>query len=183
MRIGFVVGQFPQLSETFVIGQMAGLLQRGFAVEVVCNGISDCNLANRQQEPMATLLARSRDWWGAARAVVLAEPGGVWAATWGESEDDPDYVTVATIEEFEPPARMVLTDFRYRAKSGPLPFESTFVTAFTVRPAAEGAILRVSQEGFPAGPEGDEFLASCELGWRDTFAGIRRCLQGTAESA
>ncbi|ASY59428.1 glycosyltransferase [Sinorhizobium sp. CCBAU 05631] len=66
MRVGFVVGQFPMLSETFVIGQMAGLLRRGFQVEVVCNGISDYNFADRRQEPLATLLARTRDWWGAA---------------------------------------------------------------------------------------------------------------------
>lgn len=66
MRIGFVVGQFPQLSETFVVGQMAGLLKRGFEVEVVCNGISDSHPANRVQEPIATLLKRTRDWWGAA---------------------------------------------------------------------------------------------------------------------
>ena len=48
-----------------------------------------------------------RGWWGAARAVVLAEPGGVWAATWGADEDDPDYITAATIREFDPPRRMV----------------------------------------------------------------------------
>lgn len=66
MRIGFVVGQFPQLSETFVVGQMAGLLKRGFEVEVVCNGISDSHPANRGQEPIATLLKRTGDWWGAA---------------------------------------------------------------------------------------------------------------------
>ncbi len=66
MRVGFVVGQFPMLSETFVIGQMAGLLRRGFKVDVVCNGISDYNFADRQQEPLATLLPRTRDWWGAA---------------------------------------------------------------------------------------------------------------------
>lgn len=66
MRIGFVVGQFPQLSETFVIGQMVGLLKRGFEVEVVCNGITDCHLANSGREPLATLLERTRDWWGAA---------------------------------------------------------------------------------------------------------------------
>ncbi|MDK1493481.1 glycosyltransferase [Sinorhizobium sp. 7-81] len=66
MRIGFIVGQFPSLSETFVVGQMAGLLRRGFTVDVVCNGISDYNFADRKQEPLATLLARTRDWWGAA---------------------------------------------------------------------------------------------------------------------
>jgi len=66
MRVGFVVGQFPQLSETFVIGQMAGLLRRGFEVDVVCNGITDYDFPDRKQEPLATLLARTRDWWGAA---------------------------------------------------------------------------------------------------------------------
>ncbi|MCA1404289.1 glycosyltransferase [Ensifer sp. IC3342] len=66
MRVGFIVGQFPSLSETFVIGQMAGLLRRGFEVDVVCNGISDYNFADRRQEPLATLLTRTRDWWGAA---------------------------------------------------------------------------------------------------------------------
>jgi len=29
MRVGFVVGEFPLLSETFVADQMAGLLARG----------------------------------------------------------------------------------------------------------------------------------------------------------
>ena len=37
-----------------------------------------------------------RGWWSAARAIVLAKEGGTWAATWGESEDDPDHVTVAS---------------------------------------------------------------------------------------
>jgi uncharacterized protein YndB with AHSA1/START domain len=117
-----------------------------------------------------------REWWGVARAVVLAEPGGVWAATWGSSEDDPDYVTVAAIRDFDPPRRMVLADYRYRAKAGQLPFRADFVTEFVVAPHPEGSVLRVSQDGFPAGPEGDQFYAACGQGWRDTFAGIRRFL-------
>jgi uncharacterized protein YndB with AHSA1/START domain len=118
-----------------------------------------------------------RQWWGVARAVVLAEPGGVWAAVWGESEDDPDYITVAKIREFEPPRRMVLTDYRYHARTGPLPFEADFVTEFTVVPRGDGAVLRVCQDGFPCGPAADEFYAACEVGWRNTFAGIRRYLE------
>lgn len=118
-----------------------------------------------------------RKWWGAARAVVVPEPGGGWAAAWGASEDAPDYVTMATIREFEPPRRLVLSDYRYRAKSGPLPFEAEFVTEFVVTPQPEGSLLRMSQDGFPAGPEGDGFHAACERGWRDTFAGIRRYLE------
>jgi len=117
-----------------------------------------------------------RSWWGVARAVVLPQTGGVWAAAWGQAEDDPDYITVATIQEFEPPHLMVLGNYRYRAKSGPLPFAADFVTEFAVLPHPTGAILRVTQDGFPIGPEADEFYAGCEMGWRDTFAGIRRHL-------
>lgn len=124
-----------------------------------------------------------RQWWGAARALVLAEPGGVWAAAWGDSEDDPDYVTVATIREFDPPVRMVLSEYRYRSRSGPLPFQADFVTEFTVEPRAGGAALRVSQDGFPTGPEADEFYAACETGWKNTFAGIQRFLSFEAAEA
>ncbi len=117
-----------------------------------------------------------REWWGAARAVVLPEAGGLWAATWGDSEDDPDYVTVATIQAFEPPRRMVLADYRYRAKAGPLPFQAQCVTEFRVAPHPEGALLRVVQDGFPVEGEADEFYIACAQGWLATFAGIRRFL-------
>lgn len=116
-----------------------------------------------------------RQWWGASQAVVLAENGGTWAAIWGD-EDDPDYVTVATIREFDPPQRMVLSDYRYYAKDGPLPFEARFVTEFAVSEHAAGATLRVTQDGFPAGSEADEYFAACKNGWRETFEGIRRYL-------
>jgi uncharacterized protein YndB with AHSA1/START domain len=117
-----------------------------------------------------------RGWWGAARAIVLAETGGVWAAAWGADEDDPDYITTATIREFDPPRKMVLADYRYKARTGPLPFEADFVTEFLVLPHEQGAILRVTQDGFPSGCKADAFYAACEQGWRDTLAGIRRYL-------
>jgi uncharacterized protein YndB with AHSA1/START domain len=121
-----------------------------------------------------------RRWWGVARAIVLPEPGGLWAAVWGEDEDDPDYITAATIREFEPPHRMLMGEYRYRAKSGPLPFTADFVTEYVVLPHPEGASLRVTQDGFPLGPKADEFYAGCERGWRDTFAGIRSFLSAQA---
>jgi colanic acid/amylovoran biosynthesis glycosyltransferase len=64
MRVGFVVGQFPTLSETFVISQMGGLLQRGASVGVVCNGIADYAYPDREKEPLSRLLPETRDWWG-----------------------------------------------------------------------------------------------------------------------
>ncbi|MEP6568088.1 MAG: glycosyltransferase, partial [Mesorhizobium sp.] len=63
MRVGFVVGEFPLLSETFVLDQMAGLLARGFDVEVVCDKTKGDDRIDRQREPMVTLLARTQHWW------------------------------------------------------------------------------------------------------------------------
>jgi len=117
-----------------------------------------------------------RQWWGASTAIVMPQAGGLWAATWGGTEDAPDYTTQATLSVFEPPTRLVLADYRYRAASGPLPFAAEFVTEFRVSPDGRGARLRVAQDGFPAGPEADAHLAACASGWGRTFAGIRRFL-------
>lgn len=115
-----------------------------------------------------------RQWWKVSQAIVLAETNGFWAAVWGEDEDDPDYTTIARIEVFEPPHRLRLVDYRYAAKNGPLPFEADFQTEFEVLTDGNRVSLRVSQHGFPAGPEADEFYAGCQQGWRDTFAGLRK---------
>ena len=117
-----------------------------------------------------------REWWSAARAIVLHETGGLWAATWGDDEDAPEYMTIATIQTYDPPKRLVLGDYRYRSKDGPLPFDADFVITFEVDAAPEGARLTVRQEGFPGDERADDFLAGCEQGWHDTFAGIRRNL-------
>ncbi|CDX40715.1 putative glycosyl transferase [Mesorhizobium sp. ORS 3359] len=64
MRVGFIVGEFPLLSETFVIDQMAGLVARGFEVEVLCNRLKRDDRIDRHTEPMVTLLGETRRWWG-----------------------------------------------------------------------------------------------------------------------
>ena len=117
-----------------------------------------------------------RGWWHASRAIVVPRTGGVWAAAWGDDEDAPDYLTSAIVEVFEPPRRLRLTDYRYVAQSGELPFEADFSVEFEVVPHISGSRLRVTQSGFPAAPVADEFLADCETGWHDTLASIRRFL-------
>ncbi len=117
-----------------------------------------------------------RGWWGVNRAIVIPERGGIWVAAWGSEEDTPDYITTATIKEFDPPRRLVLGDYRYFAKTGPLPFQADFLTEFTVEARHQGALLRVIQDGFPADSVADAFYAGCQKGWFDTFQGIRRFL-------
>lgn len=123
-----------------------------------------------------------RQWWGAACAIVVPEAGGLWAAAWGTDEDAPEYVTSATMAVFDPPRRLVFSEYHYSAQSGPLPFVADFVTEFVVEPHADGALLRVSQAGFPCTPEGERFYVACDQGWRDTFAGIRRFLSSRPSS-
>ena len=117
-----------------------------------------------------------REWWSARTAVVLPEKGGYWMASWGDSEDEPEYVSAARLVEYDPPRRLAFGDARYHARPGPLPFEASFVTTFEVEPHPDGAVLRVTQDGFPDDPVADDFYAACKTGWRDTFAGMRRYL-------
>ncbi len=139
---------------------------------------------NSQQELFSLLHTPSaiRGWWGVSSAIVLPETGGTWAATWGESEDNPDYASAATISLFDPPRKMVLSDYRYYSKANVLPFQADFTTEFIVSPQADGAILTVIQSGFPAGSEADDYYAACQQGWKDTFAGIRQYLINSAST-
>src|SRR6266852_2432561 len=117
-----------------------------------------------------------RQWWGASHVIVDPKPGGVWVGLWGE-EDSPDFITAGRMSIFDPPKRIVFSDFEYFARSGPLPFAADLTSEFTVNPIGPGkTALRVVQDGFPADCAADEFYAGCERGWTDTFAGIRRYL-------
>lgn len=120
-----------------------------------------------------------KQWWSAARAIVIPELGGAWTAAWGELEDDPDYIVAATISAFEPPHRLVLSDYRYRSKQNPPSFEADFNTAFLVRPHGDGSRLTVIQSGFPPDPAADAFLAACEAGWETTFSNIKNYFERT----
>lgn len=117
-----------------------------------------------------------RGWWGASRAIVLPRPGGFWCAAWGESEDEPDYITSATIEVFAPPRRLVLHDYQYYARSGAPSFDADFSVEFLISPQLNGVSLRVTQDGFPANDDGDSFFEGCVVGWTNTFTGIRKYL-------
>src|SRR5687768_1027498 len=76
-----------------------------------------------------------RGWWGACRAIVIPEKNGVWTAAWGD-EDAPEYISTATLVEFDPPRRLVMKYGKYHAKTGPLPFEfaKDALTTFTIAP-------------------------------------------------
>jgi uncharacterized protein YndB with AHSA1/START domain len=138
--------------------------------------VHQIQLAVAPEEVFAILITPSeiRDWWFASRAIVMAREGGTWAVAWGKKEDDPDYITTATIRVFEPPRRLLLADFKYYAKLGQPPFEVDLKADFTVTPVVDGSILQVTQDGFPEDAVADSFYAACDKGWQDTFQSIIR---------
>lgn len=115
-----------------------------------------------------------RRWWGASRVIVLPEEGGLWVGAWGEDENRPDYISAARLAVYDPPRRLVMDDFHYRAREeGPVGFDtSKLATEFRVEAAGAGSRLTVLQTGFPDGPEADAFYAGCEKGWHETLASL-----------
>lgn len=123
-----------------------------------------------------------RRWWGASHVIVDQREGGVWVGLWGD-EDSPEFITAGRMSVFDPPRRIVFSDFEYYARTGPLPFAENLTSEFSVIPVEPNkTLLRVVQDGFPMNSAADEFYAGCKQGWRDTFAGIRKYLSGEAAS-
>ena len=115
-----------------------------------------------------------RGWWGVHRAIVQPEPGGIWAAAWGANEDDPDFITIATMRVFDPSRRILLTDYKYTAKTGPLPFKADLSLEFTLAPHPKGSVLKVNNAGFPRDEIADDFFHSCDVGWSNTLASMEK---------
>ena len=111
-------------------------------------------------------------WWSANTAIVFAEENGSWVASWGEDPDSPDYMTAAKLAVFEPPNRLVMTDFSYFSKEGPLPFEAKMETEFLIQEDNGGSVLSVCQTGFPSDSTADEFFGGCQTGWRNTLTSM-----------
>ncbi len=112
-------------------------------------------------------------WWQASSAIVIPRKDGIWMGTWGDTED-PDFITAHKMVEFDPPKTIVFDDVEYIAKSGPPPFDLKMVTKFEIEPISdEKCILKVIQSGFPVDSIADEFYAACEIGWKNTFDGMK----------
>ena len=43
MKVAFIVGQFPILSETFILNQIVGLIERGHDVDIYADQKGDLN--------------------------------------------------------------------------------------------------------------------------------------------
>jgi colanic acid/amylovoran biosynthesis glycosyltransferase len=78
MRVGFVVGEFPLLSHTFVISQVEAFMRRGYDISVICDRIGGDSRIDRNAEPMRTMLENTHRWWrmpAELRGAVRRLPG------------------------------------------------------------------------------------------------------------
>ena len=117
-----------------------------------------------------------RQWWEAAQAIVIERPNGVFAATWGGTEDDPDFIGTSVLAEFDPPHRLVMTDFIYYAKEGPLGFDADFVVEFSIAAQGRGSRLTLTHKGIPDDPVADEYYKGCNTGWTQCIANLHKLL-------
>ncbi|MBB3235387.1 glycosyltransferase [Phyllobacterium endophyticum] len=80
MRVGFVVDTFPSLSETFILDQVNGFVERGFEVCVICNR----NALNENVGSATSSQALSGiavQWWGSLavfRPLLRKLPAILW---------------------------------------------------------------------------------------------------------
>ncbi len=120
-----------------------------------------------------------KKWWYAKTAIVLPEVGGLLAVTWGENEDDPDYITISSISEFERPYKLKLIYEKYFSKSGPLPFEAKMDVTYTLEGMADKTKLIVVQDGFPVNIAADQYYHGCVKGWDDTLFSFKNVLENS----
>jgi uncharacterized protein YndB with AHSA1/START domain len=141
------------------------------------------DVACSQERLFETLLTPTEIalWWNARSAIVIPRKGGWWIAAWGKDEDHPDYVTIARMAEFDPPARLVMSDFHYHAAEPSIPFAGDLSIEFRVEPARNGSRLTVFQSGFPDDAVADEYYQKCCQGWRVTLGSIREFFQAGGE--
>ena len=120
-----------------------------------------------------TLPSAIRAWWGAARAIIIPRPGGLFSAAWGDEEDAPAYVSAGIMRVFDPPHRLVISDFIYLSPTERLPFESDLTIEYVIMSVPDGTQLQITHDGFPMGPEADEFFQGCESGWGNSVDSLR----------
>ena len=120
-----------------------------------------------------------RAWWSASRAIVIPEEGGLWMAAWGDDEDNPEYISGATISIYEPPHRLALSSTKYVAQTGPLPFEADLPFEFSIEANGSGCTIHVHHTGFPDDPIADAHYRGCEIGWEQTLASLKAFLSNS----
>jgi len=123
-----------------------------------------------------------KQWWYAQTAIVVPEKDGIYALTWGEKLDSPDYITVSRLSEFEFGKKLCMTNELYYSPHGSLPFDAQLHVTFDFAQKDEGTELRVLQEGIPKDKEADEFYEGTVKGWETTLQSLKNVVEDEVAS-
>lgn len=114
-------------------------------------------------------------WWQASCAIVVAKTNGLFAVRWGD-EDDPDYVSAATITTFIPSEILQLSNFVYYAKGWANEETDDLPAEFILKQINDKWVeITIKQTGFPQ--EKPEFMSQCMKGWQDVLIAIKRLVE------
>lgn len=123
-----------------------------------------------------------KQWWYVHSAIVVPEKGGIYALAWGESSDNPDYVTVSRLSEYEFGKKLSMQNESYFSPHGNLPFIADLVAAFTLEEDGSETIVKVLQTGIPSDPVADEFYEGTVKGWETCLLSLRNVAEDEALS-
>ncbi len=118
-----------------------------------------------------------KEWWGASQAIVVPDEDGVFALSWGENADKPDYIAAATISEFKPHVKLTLSDYTYLRDNKYLPFKSKFKVKFRIECETKYCVLRLEHSGFPNKAEASKFYSDCDLGWDEALSSLKKLVE------
>ena len=123
-----------------------------------------------------------KQWWYVNSAIVIPQKNGVYALTWGDSLDNPDFITVSRLTEFDFGKKLVMTNESYYSPHGGLPFDSLLVATFTLVQGQDSTVLKILQEGIPKAPTADQFYEDTVKGWETTLKSLKNVVEDEAKS-
>lgn len=123
-----------------------------------------------------------RSWWNADRVIIIPRKNGMYAAAWGEDEDDPEYVSSGIYGVYDPPYKSIIVDFRYYAKSDPADFEDLMSVTYEITSRDSEAHLQLTHAGFPEGAEADAYFEACTQGWVTSLKSLKTYVEQYSSS-
>jgi len=135
-------------------------------------------IKSSKDKVFAALITPSQiiQWWQASSALVVARKDGLFAVRWGGNEDDPDYISAASITRFNPPQFIRLENFIYYVKGQPEENIEDLPAEFRIKEKSAGAVeLEIYQAGFPS--DQPDFMENCRKGWQDVLIALKKLLK------
>ena len=113
---------------------------------------------------------------------MVPERGGIYALTWGDSIDNPEYVTVSRLSEYEFGKKLSMKNETYYSAHGQLPFDADLVANFYLEEGGSGTEVKVVQTGIPIDTVADDFFEGTVKGWETTLTSLKNVVEDEALS-